>query len=93
MKKSCKTRMYIVGWALIICIIVINLFTLTVNAFTKSQPQLGEVIVQTNDTLWTIAEQITPNGQDIRQTVYQIRKINRLDSAVLQPGQALLIPR
>lgn len=92
MKIRMKKRFYAATVVLIIGLITINLFTLTVNAFSKPQKHFEEVIIHENDTLWTIAEQITPNGQDIRNTIYVIRKINRLNSAVLQPGQRILIP-
>ncbi len=93
MKKIAKYRFYTFGLALIIALMAINLLTHSVNAFNNQQAHFAEMVVQSNDTLWTIAEEITPDGQDVRNTVYIIRKVNHLNSAVLYPGQRLLIPR
>jgi hypothetical protein len=94
MKKMAKYRLYYTFvLALIIALMAINLLTLSVNAFNNQQAHFEETVVQSNDTLWTIAENITPNGQDVRYMVYIIRKVNHLDSAELYPGQRLLIPR
>ena len=73
--------------------LLVFLFTFTANAFNKPQEKFTEVIVHKDDTLWAIAERITPNNGDIRDTVYNIRKINHLSSPVLHPGQRILIPR
>lgn len=79
--------------SIFLTLLLASLFTFTANAFNKPQEQFTEVIVHKDDTLWTIAERITPNKGDIRDTVYNIRKINHLSSPVLQPGQRILIPR
>lgn len=93
MRRMIIKRLYAAILVLIIGLLTINLLTLTVNAFNKPQDRFKEVIVHKDDTLWTIAEQVTPNGQDVRNTVYIIRKVNRLNTAILQPGQRILIPR
>ncbi len=49
------------------------------------------VIVREGDTLWKIAEANNTNG-DLRELIYDIKEINKLDSPVIQPGQQLLIP-
>jgi LysM repeat protein len=48
--------------------------------------------VSSGDTLWVIAEQITPPGGDVRDTVSAIKQINRLDTSVIRPGQVLAVP-
>lgn len=48
--------------------------------------------VQAGDTLWQIAvEQYAPR-HDPRAVVAAIREANRLDGALLQPGQSLILP-
>ena len=39
------------------------------------------VIVTTGDTLWSIAEEYGNESSDIRNTVYQIKKLNNLKSS------------
>ncbi|MFQ5517928.1 MAG: LysM peptidoglycan-binding domain-containing protein, partial [Acidimicrobiia bacterium] len=53
---------------------------------------VGLVRVYTGDTLWDIAGTITPAGEDIRATVYQIKKMNGLDGARIIPGMVLRVP-
>ncbi|WP_203336234.1 LysM peptidoglycan-binding domain-containing protein [Nocardioides limicola] len=50
------------------------------------------VRVLPGDTLWVIAKQITPAGEDVRVTVERLMRLNELDSASLQVGQRLLVP-
>jgi LysM repeat protein len=47
--------------------------------------------VATGDTLWAIAATYS-NGQDIRHVIDAIKQTNHLQTATVQPGQALLIP-
>lgn len=51
-----------------------------------------EYIVESGDTLWSIAGEYNQPGKDIRELIYDIKKINKLDSVVIKPGQALEIP-
>lgn len=57
-----------------------------------SSTQYTTITVQEGDTLWSIASSHNIN-KDIRKTVYSIRKINKLDSAIIMPGQELIIPQ
>lgn len=48
--------------------------------------------VSPGDTVWIIAEEITPPGGDVRDTVGTIKRINRLEGSVIRPGQILEVP-
>lgn len=51
-------------------------------------------IVEPGDTLWKISQKFNPDQLiDRRKHIYQIRKFNKLDSAVIYPGQEILVPR
>lgn len=93
MNIMAKYRYHTAVLIIVIALMAINLLTVSVNAFNSQQAHFEEMVVQNNDTLWTIAEKVTPNGQDVRNTIFTIRKVNHLNSAVLYPGQRLLIPR
>lgn len=45
------------------------------------------------DTLWSMAQEATPQGGDVGETVSRIRRINHLDSSRLQVGQVVRVPR
>jgi LysM domain len=53
-----------------------------------NRPQ--SVVVQTGDSLWSIAERTMP-GQDPRDAVAKIESLNRLTSAQVDVGQQLRI--
>lgn len=46
--------------------------------------------VEPGDTLWSIAERTFPG--DPREGVWELRERNELDSAVIVPGQVLVLP-
>jgi len=52
----------------------------------------AEHLVVTGDTLWDIAAVHTPAGGDVRLTVFEIRRVNHLDTATIVPGQVLQVP-
>lgn len=48
--------------------------------------------VQPGDTLWSYASSITPHGEDIYETMDQIKQLNNLESDQLHAGQSLQVP-
>jgi nucleoid-associated protein YgaU len=51
----------------------------------------GSVVVQSGDTLWSIATSLDGEG-DVRAVVDEIQRLNDLDGAHLVPGQVLRLP-
>jgi nucleoid-associated protein YgaU len=51
----------------------------------------SSVIVQSGDTLWSIATSLDGDG-DVRGLVDEIQRLNGLDGAALVPGQVLELP-
>ncbi len=82
--------------AVIIAIVLLNVLAAYVcmpkhtqaDAVNKTQT----VIVTAGDTLWSIAEEYGGESSDIRDTMYQIKKLNNLKSSDLVVGQSLEIP-
>ncbi len=54
-------------------------------------PATALVVVQPGETLWSIAQHLAPQA-DPRATVQRIRELNGLGSAVVVPGQPLVVP-
>jgi hypothetical protein len=48
--------------------------------------------VEEGDSLWSVAREYSRPGCDLRMVVEEIRGLNRLDSAVIYPGQLLMVP-
>ena len=61
-------------------------------AFTDSTTYTT-VYVKPGDTVWQIAAKYTTGKDDVREVIYEIRKINKLDNnASVYPGQVLKVP-
>jgi len=52
----------------------------------------GVQVVVSGDTLWSIAAQYTPPGEDVRTTVIDIKRMNRLDGSLIRAGDRLVVP-
>ena len=50
------------------------------------------VHVAPGETLWDIASRITPSGDDVRDTMYDIKRLNALASSALDAGQRIRVP-
>lgn len=58
-------------------------------------PTIREYVVQEGDTLYAIGEKFKPPDQNVVDFVREIAQVNNLgdpESAVLRPGQTLIIP-
>ena len=78
--------------ALIACAASVVLFTTASRASTEPATPAPTITVRPGDTLWDIAVRVKP-GRDGQAAVAELRKINRLDSVDLQPGQVLILPK
>lgn len=77
--------------AMVIVLAIVFMFFLQINANANKKIEYNTIIVKSGDTLWDIAKSENYNI-DIREFIYQIRKINNLNDANLIPGQRLLLP-
>jgi Tfp pilus assembly protein FimV len=48
--------------------------------------------VEPGQTLWGIAAEVTDSGDDVRDTMYDIQRMNAMTSSTLQAGQKLRVP-
>lgn len=62
------------------------------HAESLTKPVYSEIIIQSGDTLWNLAEEFGPDDKDVRQVVYEICKINDISADSIYPGQTILIP-
>lgn len=90
-KKFVKRISIIIGVISILFICFSNI------SFSKGEVKTKTIYVSSGDTLWTIAKQEQENNiyyedSDIRDIIYQIKKINNLkNESNLMEGQKLLI--
>jgi hypothetical protein len=51
-----------------------------------------EVLVESGDTLWELAGRVATPGEDLRDVVIEIQRLNGLRTSDLAAGQVLLLP-
>ncbi len=87
--KLSKTKLskYITILALILVLIFIAITS------QGSKPiKYRNITIEKGDTLWSIVKSYQSNEIDPRKMINQIKRINDLKTAVLQPGQTIKIP-
>jgi len=62
------------------------------DASSKDIIEYTTVKVESGDTLWQLARTYGPSDQDVRETIYQICKINNVSADTLKAGQFISIP-
>ena len=50
-----------------------------------------EYVVSNGETLWSIASENKKDGQDVREYIYELRKLNDLDDCMIYPNQVIKI--
>ncbi|QPK94411.1 LysM peptidoglycan-binding domain-containing protein [Actinomyces sp. zg-332] len=60
-------------------------------ATTPTTYKTVEYQIQAGDSLWDIASE-SNYGADIEETIYEIKKINNLNSENIRAGQTILVP-
>lgn len=81
--------------AVLLTLVVVVIVLLLANAVGAQGPDTSvyaEHRVASGDTLWDIAAGYTAAGDDVRNTIVDIRRANDLDGSVIVPGQVLRIP-
>ncbi len=79
---------------IVISTVVVTLVLLLASS-VQATPELLETAdhtVHAGDSLWEIADEYTPEGRDVRNTIEAIKRLNHLGGSVIQPGQVLEIP-
>ena len=57
--------------------------------FSHEKEEYNHITVSQGDSLWTIATEL---GGNINKNIYEIKKLNHLDSSIVYVGQSLVIP-
>ena len=86
----------ILSWVLATWIIIVTILGLACltkmlifNLFENEEIHTEEYTVSANDTLWSIACEYSKG--DVREYVYNLRKLNNIDDCIIYPGQVIQI--
>lgn len=74
----------------ILVLIIISIFNLVFANVDKSKTVVEHTVV-CGETLWSIATEYKKEGQDVREYIYELRKLNNLDDCSLNVGQDIKI--
>lgn len=77
----------------ILVFILIGLFNISIAKTDKAEAEIITYTITKNETLWSIAKQFTPDTKDIRQTIYEIEKLNNMKDATIYEGQTIQIKK
>lgn len=80
----------------IMLVLIFGVFTSMIITATASpivKDYYEEVKIKEGDTLWEIAETHFPDSnKDIREYIYEIKKLNNLDNTYIYAGQTIKLP-
>jgi hypothetical protein len=97
--SSRKKRIRILG--IFAAVVLILIFTLSLSllgaeqdafAYSEQVPPKQTVEIIKGDTLWAIASQHVHRGQNVRDYLNEIKKVNGLTTSMLQEGQVIKLP-
>ena len=83
---------------IVLAIIAINLITSANKSYSKVEVEYKSEYTSYGDTLWSIAERESQNNKyyqdkDVREIIYDLKKINNLSNSNLSEGQEIKIPK
>ena len=81
----------IYGLILVLCLVLLVAIVAQADRIDLAGLPRAEYTVQQGDTLWSIAKTYRPQEVQMQVFVYELRRINDLDTAMLMPGQTLKI--
>ena len=82
-------KRFIISMTILFTIISFLCSLLTNKVFSYTVLEYEKIVVSKGDTLWSIASEL--NG-DIRENIYEIKKINNLKTSYIYEGQELQLP-
>lgn len=91
-KKSTRKNM-ILNILILLCILYICSIFVNFN-LAKKDIKTSEIVVESDDTIWSLAKQVCSNRSDlnIQNVIIEIKEINNLSSSDIYVGQVINLP-
>ena len=80
---------FIISISILACVISFIISMATTKVFSASLIEYDKIVVSAGDTLWSIALNLDGN---VKENIYDIKKVNNLSNSIIYEGQELLIP-
>lgn len=87
-KSSFRIKMIVITVFLLLSLTIV----FAINSQGSKVIEYQQIVVEQGDTLWSIASRYNQENQDTRRIINQIKRINKLDDVILQPGQTIRVP-
>ena len=92
MRLTVRGKIVLAVLSLIVVSMIVILSVNTGFATRKdSEVNYSFYTVKSTDTLWSIACEHTPKNKDVRETIYEIKKLNHISESELVPGMRLAL--
>lgn len=75
----------------ILIFLLIGLFNISIANTDKKEAEIIDYTITPGETLWSIAGEYTPNSKDVRETIYEIKKLNNMTDSNIYAGQTIKI--
>ena len=93
--SSTLTRVVVLLTSVALALVLLLAVTAAARADGPTATDATDYVTHTvvsGDTLWDIAAQHAPEGADLRDVVFDVKRVNGLDSSTIQPGQVIRVP-
>lgn len=88
--KIANRKKFIRSMAILI-FLLIGLFNISIANTDKKEAEIIDYTITPGETLWSIAGEYTPNSKDVRETIYEIKKLNNMTDSNIYAGQTIKI--
>ncbi len=85
-----KNKIKFIRSIAIIVFLLIALFNISI-AKTDKEAEIIDYTISKGETLWSIAGEYKEKNEDIRQYIYDIKKLNNMTDSTVYPGQVIKI--
>lgn len=89
--QSAKRKLQLLLWASV-CLVFTTMFVYQAVASDQSDTDYVLVQVSKGDSLWSVTKNHYAGDRDIREVIYEVKKINSLTTSTITPRQWIKIP-
>ena len=77
----------------IVIFLLVALFNISVAKSNTPEAEIIDYTISRGETLWSIAEENKAEKEDIRQYIYDIKKLNNMTDSAVYEGQIIQIKK